>query len=162
MLKDKYEFSVDGLNAWLSDLKAIDQATQDSQKSILARQEQDFIQELREQSPLGLAYSIDVSRETNSILISQKGQDVIYSEFGTGFIGETNWRHPQEGEVNAPDGEPYETNKTRKDSLGWTFIGRDGEVHWTQGQIAGMQNYHAFQHVMLNMKKYVDGWLKGE
>ncbi len=161
MVKDSYEFSVDGLNALRNDLAILKRDIENVSKTVLRQQVTDFEKTLHRSSPMGLEYSINVLNTGNKAIIEQIGEQVIFTEFGTGWYGEINPRHPQEGEILAPDGEPYEVNKTEKDSTGWYYVDNYGKAQWTLGEPSGMQNYKAFQYVLQQRNKYANVLLKG-
>lgn len=162
MLKDSYKFSAQGMRALRDDIKQMRQNIQTTASKVEDTQIEDFEGELRRASPSDLVYSIDTVRTSKfRAIVEQSGSQVIFTEFGTGWVGLNSPRHPQEGETKAPDGDPYQVNKTGKDESGWSYIGADGQAKWTQGEPAGMQNYKAFEYIKRRAYGYAKLWLEG-
>lgn len=107
--------------------------------------------------------SITVKKNQNSRNIIISGSQVLYTEFGTGTIGESH-PHPEKGKYNLNpynSGATIRRNKKKEssatkegiplDGLYWTYINKAGEKVYTQGIPAGMQVYKA----VLNTKRKI-------
>lgn len=108
--------------------------------------------------------NIMINKAEKSRTITVSGSQVLYTEFGTGTIGESH-PHPEKSKYNL---NPYNSGKTirpnkKKDStaskegiplnsLYWTYINKSGEKVYTQGIPAGMQVYRAVQNTKKKIK----------
>lgn len=104
--------------------------------------------------------------------VAMSGAQAVYSEFGTGTHGGLH-PHPKKNEFNL---KPYNSGETirtatakvheitSKDSnnptipegtLYWTYKGKDGEIHYTQGIPAQKEVYNAGKTVLKKMPSII-------
>ena len=100
------------------------------------------------------AINTSVNKTTLGYSIVATGKDVIYEEFGTGDIGESN-PHPEKAEYPLND---YNSGKTIRDANEysaehgitsgkyWTYK-KDGTIYYTQGIPAGKQFFDTRNYI---------------
>lgn len=108
--------------------------------------------------------NITIKKRDKSRIVIIKGSQVLYTEFGTGTIGQSH-PHPEKGKYNL---NPYNSGETirpnrKKDStaskegipidgLYWTYTDKSGNKVYTQGIPAGMQVYRAVKNTKRKAK----------
>lgn len=77
-------------------------------------------------------------KESRTGIIATDLYYAVFVEYGTGIVGEAN-----------PHPEPtwsYDVNGHGTD--GWNYIGEDGKLHWTMGQISHPFMYNTYTELM--------------
>lgn len=145
MPKIKISLNEDSINAALKELKSYHKKVkQAAAKLVKMLTEQGVeiaqlnVSDMKALDSGELYNSIFAKYERNAGFVVADAAHAAFVEFGTGIVGKDN-PHPQ----IAIAGWHYDVNSHGE--LGWWYIGRDGQYHWTKGMPSRPYMYQTAQ-----------------
>ncbi len=167
----KREYTLDELGELQSDLAELAKKLEQASESILDEMADVGLKEMQNtynaqpfKTPSYSDMQFFIDKKEKMRTIKMQGPQAIYSEFGTGTLGE---RYPHPLEKGQFGLKPYNSGRTIRKAneqvnkitgiavgeLYWTYKDADGNTHYTQGIPAGKEGYNAGQTIRKQWKR---------